>query len=74
MFLMAVGILGFLISVCSICVFVFVGGSGDHGRDNKGRGALPVTSVLTQPQSFSAVLAILEHFFLAIWPSVKLHQ
>ena len=52
MFLMAVGILGFLISICSICVFVFVGGSGDHGRDNKGRGALPVTSVDLSPSPF----------------------
>ena len=68
MFLMAVGILGFLISVCSICVFVFVGGSGDHGRDNKGRGALPVTSVWLSPNPFLPCLQYWNVSFLPFGP------
>ena len=63
---MAVGILGFLVSICSICVFVFVGGGGDHGRDNKGRAALPVTSALTlSPNTILFCLARNTGTFLA---------
>ena len=66
---MAVGILGFLISICSICVFVFVGGSGDHGRDNKGRGCIASHQCVDSQPQRHPFLPCLRYWNVSLLPS-----
>lgn len=60
----------------AVFVFLLGGGSRDHGRDNEGgvRYQSPAYWFSAPAPYFSALLAILEHFSLAIWLGVKLHQ